>query len=99
MYDSPSKEKGQQEAFDIKDEIKVKRTQLGVWDLYEERHPTKSRLPGSSKAELGLEMIHTLPYVWRMIVDIGSIKKCWSMLFLYLLLTILGSLVPAATLW
>ena len=86
-------------AFDTEDSKRVKHSRLGVWDLYEERHPELSRIPGASRAESYLEIAQSLPYVWRMIRDIGCIKNCWLLLSLYLFVTILSALVPAVALW
>jgi hypothetical protein len=86
-------------AFDTEDSKNVKHSRLGVWDLYEEKHPKLSRIPGASRAESYLEIAQSLPYVWRMIKDIGGINNCWLLLSLYLFVIILGSLVPAVALW
>ena len=85
--------------FDTEDSKNVKHSYLGVWDLYEERHPELSRIPGASRAESSLEIIQSLPYLLRMIKDIGSIKNCWLLLSSYLFVITLSSLVPAVALW
>lgn len=77
----------------------VKHTRIGVWDLYEENQPEIAHLPGSSRLESYLEMINSLPYVWRMLKDIGSISTCWMLLSLYLVMEVIASLVPAVSLW
>lgn len=86
-------------AFDPEDVKRVEHTKLGVWDFYQERHPTLDRIPGVSTAESYLQMYQSLPYVYRMVKDIGSIRYCWIMLSTYLLLVVLGSLIPAVSLW
>jgi hypothetical protein len=85
--------------FHTEDSKNVKHTSLGVWDLYEERHPELSRIPGASRAESYLEIVQSLPYIWQMIKDVGSIRNCWFLLSLYLFVIVLSSLVPAVALW
>ena len=85
--------------FNPEDSKRVKHTRLGVWDLYEEKVPELERLPGLSRLERFLTLRQTLPYVWRMVKDIGSIRSCWLLLALYLILELIGALVPAAVLW
>jgi hypothetical protein len=85
--------------FNPDDTTRVKHTRLGVWDLYEEKEPELDRLPGFWRLERFLTLKQTLPYVWRMAKDIGSIRSCWPLLVLYLILELLSALVPAAALW
>ena len=85
--------------FDTEDSKNVKHSRLGVWDLYEEKHPELARIPGASKAESYLEIAQSLPYVLRMIKDLGNIENCWLLLSLYLFVIILSSLIPAVALW
>ncbi|KAG6831639.1 hypothetical protein H0H92_008716 [Tricholoma furcatifolium] len=85
--------------FDPNDTKNVKHSQIGVWDLYEEIQPELSHLPGSSRLEPYLELAQNLPYVWRMLKDIGSIRACWFHLALYLLIQCTLSLIPAVSLW
>ena len=85
--------------FNPEDTKRVKHTRIGVWDLYEEKVPELERVPGLSRLERFLTIKQTLPYVWRMIKDIGSIRSCWLLLFLYLILELVEALVPAAVLW
>lgn len=96
---STTPEKIKKAVFDTEDRVNVKHTRIGVWDLYEERDPTISKIPGASRAESYWEMAQSLHFVWRMIKDIGSLPGVWSLLSIYLLLNILGSLVPAVSLW
>jgi hypothetical protein len=85
--------------FNPEDAKHVKHTKLGVWDFYQERRPELARIPGAVKAEAYLEMYQSLPFLWRMLKELGHIKNCWILLFLYLLIVILASLVPAVSLW
>lgn len=85
--------------FDPEDIKHVDHTKLGVWDFYQERKPRLERIPGASRAESYLEMYQSIPYVYRMIKDIGSIRSCWIMLSTYFLLVVLESLIPALSLW
>ncbi len=85
--------------FNPDDADRVKHLKMGVWDLYRERDPELEKIPGSSRLDKYLEMKRNLPFVWRMLKDIGSIKSCWPLLMLYLLLEVMVSLIPAAALW
>ena len=85
--------------FDPKDTRRVKHTKLGVWDLYEEREPKLSRIPGSVKLERYLELFEGLPYVWRMIKDVLSIPTCAFLLLIYALVELGQAIFPAAGLW
>lgn len=76
----------------------VRHTRLGVWDLYEEINPIDN-IPGSSRLESLLEAFNTYPFVWRMLKDIVSIRRCWNLMALYLVTQILAALVPAVSLW
>ncbi|EGO19480.1 hypothetical protein SERLADRAFT_453452 [Serpula lacrymans var. lacrymans S7.9] len=71
--------------FDPEDVRNVKHTRIGVWDLYEEKHPELARIPGSSRLETVLQMSHSIPYVWQMIKDITSIPRCWIFLSFYMI--------------
>ncbi|PFH50719.1 hypothetical protein AMATHDRAFT_75408 [Amanita thiersii Skay4041] len=87
--------------FDPLDSINVKHTHIGVWDLYEELQPSSNYLQqwSSSLRNSYYELITSLPYVWRMLKDIGRIRSCWSLLSLYLVIEISHSLLPAIQLW
>ena len=37
--------------FDPEDSLRVKHTQIGVWDLYEEIQPELQHVPGATKLE------------------------------------------------
>lgn len=88
--------------FDPKDENQVKHTKIGkVWELYEERQPELAKIPFSARLnfERYLGLYDSLPFVWRMLKDIGSIRACWLYLGLYLAVQLALSLIPAVQLW
>ncbi|KAH8101550.1 P-loop containing nucleoside triphosphate hydrolase protein [Cristinia sonorae] len=86
--------------FDPNDADRIKHTRIGVWDVYEEKNPETQHIPiGARNWERYLEMRRDLPYVWTMLRDIGSIRDCWALLAVYTLLELIGSLIPAASLW
>ncbi|KAG6806697.1 hypothetical protein H0H87_002351, partial [Tephrocybe sp. NHM501043] len=84
--------------FDPSDTKNVKQSSVGVWDLYEEIQPELAHIPGSSRLEPYLEIKQNLPFVWRMLKDISSIRACWFHLALYLIVECVASLVPAISL-
>ncbi|KII86507.1 hypothetical protein PLICRDRAFT_44105 [Plicaturopsis crispa FD-325 SS-3] len=86
-------------SFNPDDRKNVRHTKIGVWDLYEEINPELAQIPGSSRLETYMELLQGLPYVWRMLKDIGGIKDCWTLLGIYLLLEVAISLIPAVILW
>lgn len=85
--------------FNPEDENYVKHTKMGVWDLYQETRPELAYIPGASRVESYLEMYQSLPFVWKMMKDIGGIRSCWVMLTAYLSFSIMSALVPAVSLW
>lgn len=85
--------------FNPEDITKVKHTKVGVWDLYEEKEPELANIPGSSRLERFLAMRQSLPYLWQMLKDIGSIRSCWWLLVWYMALVVVSAMVPAAALW
>lgn len=85
--------------FNPEDATKVKHTKVGVWDLYEEKEPELARIPGSSRLERLLTMKQSLPYLWQMLKDIGSIRSCWWLLVSYMVLVVVSAMVPALALW
>ena len=85
--------------FDPHDVNTVKHTRLGVWDLYEQVDHGIARLPGVSGVARRLEVLNDLPYVWRMVKDVASIKSCWFYFLVYCVVELLSSLLPAVTLW
>ena len=85
--------------FDPHDANTVKHTRLGVWDLYEQVDSSIIRLPGVSGLVRRLEILNDLPYVWRMVKDVASIKSCWLYFLIYCIIELLSALLPAVTLW
>lgn len=77
----------------------MKHTKVGVWDLYEEKEPELANIPGSSRLERLLAMRQSLPYLWQMLKDIGSIRSCWWLLVGYMVLVVVSAMIPAAALW
>ncbi|KAI6133883.1 P-loop containing nucleoside triphosphate hydrolase protein [Pisolithus croceorrhizus] len=84
--------------FDPADTQNVKHTRMGVWDFYEEL-PLNAPIPFSSKLETYAQLLEGIPFVWRMLKDICSIRRCLSLICLYLLVEVARSLVPAVSLW
>ncbi len=101
MQARPRKQRGTRRkgVFDPSDSQNVQYTRVGVWDLYEEKPEVLARIPWSSRLEPYVEMLGSMPYFWRMLRDIGSIRSCWILLGLNLFVHILGALIPAVTLW
>ncbi|THH11373.1 hypothetical protein EW145_g713 [Phellinidium pouzarii] len=85
--------------FDPDDARRVKHTRVGVWDLYEEISPELKDVPGSAKLEQFNGIKQSLPYVWRMLKDLGRLRSCWLLLVSYASITALLSLLPAVALW
>jgi hypothetical protein len=88
-----------QGVFDPEDAKNVKHTRIGIWDLYEERDPVLANIPGGSYFEIYYEMIQSLPHVWKMLQEILTIKGCWSLLCCFTVIGVVGSLIPAISLW
>lgn len=83
--------------FDPEDEQNVKHTRIGIWDLYEDKH--SQYMPGSSRLETLLDIIPSVPYVWRMLNDLRKVNNLWPLLCMYLVVEVVASLVPAVALW
>ncbi|KAK0202956.1 P-loop containing nucleoside triphosphate hydrolase protein [Desarmillaria ectypa] len=101
MYGRPRKQRSTRRkgVFDPSDNKTVTYTRVGVWDLYQEKPEVLTQIPWSSRLEPYVEMLGNMPYFWRMLRDIGSIRSCWILLGLNLLVHILGALIPAVALW
>jgi hypothetical protein len=85
--------------FDVQDTANVKHTRLGIWDMYEQKNPKVLDIPGVAGLESRLEILNDLPYVWRMLKDVLSIRSCWIYLIMYLVIEMVQALIPAVTLW
>ena len=85
--------------FNPEDKSRVKHSQIGVWDLYEEIQPELDFVPGIGKLEQLHGIKQTLPYIWRMVKDVGRLKNCWTLLTVYAASTLIISLLPAVGLW
>jgi hypothetical protein len=86
-------------SFDPDDANTVMHTRLGVWDIYEQVDPGIIRLPWVSGLARRLEVLNDLPYVWRMLKDVASIKSSWLYFLIYCTVELLSALLPAVTLW
>ena len=86
-------------SFDPDDTNTVMHTRLGVWDIYEQVDPGIIRLPWVSGLARRLEVLNDLPYVWRMLKDVASIKSSWLYFLVYCTVELLSALLPAVTLW
>ncbi|XP_006454827.1 hypothetical protein AGABI2DRAFT_182792 [Agaricus bisporus var. bisporus H97] len=84
--------------FDPDDKGRVKHSTIGVWDLYEEVAP-RLALRGWPTFQPVLDVVENLPYVWRMLIDVASIRECNYLLFAYLVIELTMSLLPALSLW
>ncbi|KAG8220222.1 P-loop containing nucleoside triphosphate hydrolase protein [Butyriboletus roseoflavus] len=94
----PRKALGRPGVFNPDDAIRIKHTRIGVWDLYEEKR-SDIPIPGASRLETTSQMLQGLPYVWRMLKDICSIRRCLVLIILYLVVEVVASLIPALSLW
>lgn len=85
------------------DARRVKHTRIGIWDIYEARKPWHSRLqiriPSLSILETYAQMLQDMPYVVRMLKDMYSIPRCFILISAYLVVELLGALIPAFSLW
>jgi hypothetical protein len=88
---------GKGAAFDSQNRTPVEHRQFGVWDLYVERDPKLSYFPTSWRLEEYARLFNDIPYLWRTVRDVGVVA--WPLLLLYVAITLLKSLVPAASLW
>ncbi|KAG2091498.1 P-loop containing nucleoside triphosphate hydrolase protein [Suillus discolor] len=82
---------------------RVKHTRIGIWDVYEARKPWHSRLqiriPGLSILKTYAQMLQDMSYVVRMSKDMYSIPRCFILISAYLVVELLGALIPAFSLW
>ena len=75
----------------------VEHIKMGVWDLYIMRTRLSGYLPTSWKTDEYAQMWKDLPYLWRTLRDMSTVA--WPLLLLYLVITLVNSLVPALSLW
>ncbi|KAG1777294.1 P-loop containing nucleoside triphosphate hydrolase protein [Suillus placidus] len=88
------------ETSDLQDDAhRVKHTRIGIWDLYEERQPHSLLMLGSSISETYAWVLQNMPYVVRMLKHMYSIPQCFILLSAYLVVELLGTLMPAISLW
>ncbi|KZT08913.1 P-loop containing nucleoside triphosphate hydrolase protein [Laetiporus sulphureus 93-53] len=86
--------------FNPEDTKRVKHMRIGVWDYYTEKIPILGwNVPGTSRLEHYFETTQSLPYVWQMMKDISGIRNCWTLLIAYVVLELINSMIPAASLW
>jgi hypothetical protein len=84
--------------FNPHDATRINHTRMGVWDLYEEKH-SDIPIPGASRLEIASQMLQGLPFVWRMLKDICRVRRCLVLIFLFLVVEVVSSLIPAVSLW
>lgn len=84
--------------FDPEDKSRVKHSRIGVWDLYEEITP-RLGLFGWPTIQPLFDIVENVPYVWRMLIDVASIRECNYLLLAYLIIELVASLLPALSLW
>jgi hypothetical protein len=89
--------KGKRAASGPQNEALVEHRQFGVWDLYVERDPKLSYIPTSWGVEKYAGLLNDLPYFWRTVRDVGTMA--WPLLALYVVITLIKSLIPALNLW
>ena len=83
--------------FDPLNKSHFEHIKLGVWDLYIKRTRLSRYLPTSRKIEEYARIWKDLPYLWRTIHDMSTVA--WPLLLLYLVITLVKSLIPALSLW
>ena len=84
---------------DLATEFKL--TKAGIWDVYEQipHNGFSINIPWLPGAVRNLEIIEDLPFVWRLVKDMGKIESCWYYLFLFISTKVLVALQPAVALW
>ncbi|KAF9448852.1 P-loop containing nucleoside triphosphate hydrolase protein [Macrolepiota fuliginosa MF-IS2] len=85
-------------SFDTEDRTRVQHSRIGVWDLYEEITPRLGFVGWPTLQPL-FDIVENIPYVWRMTVDVFSIRECNLLLLSYLVIELVASLLPALSLW
>jgi hypothetical protein len=75
----------------------VEHIKLGVWDLYIMRTRLSRYLPTSWKIDEYRQVCKDLPYLWTTMRDMSTVAL--PLLLLYLVITLVKSLIPALSLW
>ncbi|KAG2034311.1 P-loop containing nucleoside triphosphate hydrolase protein [Suillus americanus] len=79
---------------DSKDARRVRHTRMGIWDLYEDRETDVSRI-----AWTYAQIVQSVPYISRTLKDTLSIRRAWMPLSAFLVIEVLASLTPTASIW
>jgi hypothetical protein len=74
-----------------------KHIKLGVWDLYIKRTRLLWHLPTSRKIEEYAWIRKDIQYLWRTLRDMSTVA--FPLLSLYMVITVVESLIPALSLW
>jgi hypothetical protein len=85
--------------FNPDDATKVKHIKFGVWDYYEEKNPEMQYVPASSHVESFMALYKDFPFFLRMLRDVASLKSCQVFLLIYIIIGVIESLIPSASLW
>ncbi|KAG2364742.1 hypothetical protein BDR07DRAFT_764227 [Suillus spraguei] len=87
---------------DLQPDDNIRRTRIGVWDIYEYPQPEFLYQTISSirwRYTQITEIAQTIPYIARMFKDIFSIRRARMLLPAFLAVEVLESLLPAISLW
>ncbi|KAG1874098.1 P-loop containing nucleoside triphosphate hydrolase protein [Suillus tomentosus] len=74
-------------------------TRIGIWDLSEERGKELPRTPDPSILKTFVQIRDNTPYVVRMFKEILNIRRVRRLLPAFLVVRVLGSIIPAISLW
>jgi hypothetical protein len=75
----------------------VTHTRIGVWDLYEDKRHKTERIPSSSFLQKFDETLTSLPFFIRAVKTLAVL--CYNTLMLYLISSLITSLLPATALY
>jgi hypothetical protein len=84
---------------DHQDAHRIRRTRIGVWDLYEDLQTDFPRTTDISRSKSHSQTVQTMPHITRMFKDILSIRRARMLLPAFLAVEVLESLIPAISLW
>ena len=88
------------EASEPGNNVDIRHTKLGIWDLYEQLDPNFSSPRWfTAIPELYDELVRSWPYLLRMVKDIFGVRSCRASLFSFIAIRLLLSLLPAVELW